>query len=270
MTVYADILMLVNFIVDYFLILLTAKFLHTKPKLFRLILSSALGGVFSLYILLPQSTFFLQMLVHIFMCMALCLVAFGFKNIKSFFRNTTTLFAVNFAYSGAMIALWIAFKPRGMVINNSVIYFDISPVFLIIFSIVGYFAVILIRKIVKRPFLQNTYCQASLFCLDKKLTLSGIVDTGNSLKDTFGISEVFITEQSVIDSLLGAEQQNTTRFRKIPCGTITGESLLDGYRIDRAQIVFNNKKYEFINPVLAVSQTPLNDTKIIVNPENLN
>ncbi len=269
MTVYVDILVLVNFIVDYFLLLLAAKFLHIKPKALRLILAAVLGGVFSLYILLPQTNFFLQILIHILMCAALSFTTFGFGDIKCFSRNTVTLFCVNFAYSGAMIAFWFAFKPNGMVINNSVIYFDISPMFLIIFSIVGYFLAVILRKIFKRPFLQNTYCDATLFCADKKLNLSGIVDTGNSLVDAFGISQIFITEQSVIEAVLGVQQKNPTRFRKIPCGTITGKSLLDGYRIDFAQITFNNKKYEFENPVLVVSKTPLVDAKIIVNPENL-
>ena len=50
MTVYVDILILVNFIIDYFLLLFAAKFLHITTKLLRIILSAALGGVFSLYI----------------------------------------------------------------------------------------------------------------------------------------------------------------------------------------------------------------------------
>jgi len=270
MTVYADILMLVNFIIDYFLILITGKFLHIKIKLVRLIVASVLGGIFSLYILVPQTSFIIQVGVQIFMCAILCAVSFGIKNIKQFIRCVLTLFCVNFAYSGAMIAVWIVFKPRGMVINNSVVYFDISPLFLIAFSVVGYFIAILARKILKKPFLQNTYCEATLLCGDKKITLGGIADTGNSLQDVFGTSQIFITDNDTVNMLLGKQLHDTTRFRKIPCGTITGESLLDGYRIDRAQITFNNKKYDFANPILAVSKTPLYDTKIIVNPENLN
>ena len=270
MTVYADILMLVNFVVDYFLLLLSAKFLHIKTKLIRLILSAAVGGVLSLYILLPQSKIFLQIFVHILMSSVLVFVAFGFKNIKCFCRNTATLFCVNFAYSGAMIAVWLTFKPHGMVINNSIVYFDISPIFLILFSVIGYFVAIVIRKIFKKPFLQNTHCEVSLFCGDKKRVLNGIADTGNSLEDVFGISQIFITDKDIIDALLENEKQNPTRFRKIPCNTVSGKALLDGYRIDGANVLFENKIYNFKNPILAVSQTTLSDAKIIVNPKNLN
>ncbi len=270
MVVYADILIIVNFVVDYFLISIAAHFLNKKPRLWRLLLSAGAGGVFSLYIFFPQSNFVVQSLVQILMSMVLCLIALGFGNIKSFLKSTAVLFAVNFAYSGAMIAVWLIFKPHGMAINNSVIYFDISPLFLIVFSVIGYFAVVILRKVFKKPFADNTYCTVSVFCQDKSLSLRGIADTGNSINDVFGTSEIFITEKSAVDELLGEHINNPVRFRKIPCSTVTGERLLDGYRIDYAEVGFNNKKYKFKNPVLAVSATPLIDSQIIVNPESLN
>ena len=270
MVVYADILILVNFVVDYFLISIACRLLHKKPRMWRMLLSAALGGVFSLYILLPQGNFLLQTAVQIIMCMALCVAALGFESVKSFLRNTAVLFCVNFAYSGAMIAVWFVFKPHGMVINNSVVYFNISPLFLIIFSVIGYFCVLICRKLLKRNFSINVYCDVTLFCGNNKFGVKGIVDTGNSLTDVFGASQIFIADKDVIGLVLGEQINNASRFRKIPCNTITGQSLLDGYRIERAQIIKDNKKYEFKNPILAVSQAPLTECQIIISPEALN
>lgn len=270
MTVYADILILVNFIVDYFLLLLTSRFLHKKPRLWRLLAGGFAGGLFSLYIFLPQTNFLLEIMVHILMCAIMCLITFKVYNLKDFCRCAAVLFAVNFAYSGAMIAVWYIFKPYGMVINNSVIYFNISPLFLILFSVVGYFCVTLLRRLLEKTFPQNTKCEVTVFSADKRLCLCGIVDTGNSLKDAFGISQILITEIDIVDALLGNKRQDPTRFRAIPCGTVTGEQLLDGYRIDKAEINYNKRKFEFKNPVLAVSRAPLVDCQIIVNPETLN
>lgn len=270
MVVYADILIAVNFIVDYFLLAISARFLHIKPKLWRQLLSSLLGGAFSLYIFLPQSNFFVQSTLQILMCTALCFVAFGFGTLKSFCRSVVVLFAANFAYSGAMIALWLLFKPYGMVINNSVIYFNISPIFLILFSVLGYFIVLLLRRLLKKSFTQNTYCSVTLRCGNNSLTLTGFVDTGNTLTDAFGVSKIFITEMPVIDALMGTEKQNLARYRAIPCNTVTGQMLLNGYRIDAADIDFEKQMHHFKSPVLAVSQTPLDDCKIIVGAQDLN
>ncbi len=270
MIVYADILVLVNFVVDYFLVAIAASFLHKKPRLWRQLLAGFIGGVFSLYIIFPQSTFIVQTLVQILMCAVLVFAAFGFGGLKNFCRNTAVLFAVNFAYSGAMIAVWMLLKPQGMVINNSVVYFNISPLFLILFSVIGYFIVLMLRKILQKNFSNCSSCEVTVRCRNNTLLLEGIVDTGNALCDTFGMSQILITEMSVIDALLGTEKQNKTRFRVIPCNTVTGERLLDGYRIDSADIKFNKQNYFFKNPILAVSVTPLDECKIIVNPENLN
>ncbi len=270
MTVYADILMLVNFVVDYFLISISCHFLHKRPRFWRLLLSAAIGGIFSLYIFLPQTNFFFQMLIHIFMCGVLCFIAVGFGDIKTFFRSVAVLFCVNFTYSGAMIAVWLIFKPYGMVINNSVVYFNISPLFLILFSVLGYFVVLLARRLLKRTFSQDTYCNVALCCGDKTLKLCGIVDTGNSITDVFGISQIFITDDEIVNLLLGEEKKNPTRYRKIPYQTVSGEGLLDGYRIDEATVFYGKKSYNFKSPIAAVSKAPLVDTQIIVNPENLN
>lgn len=270
MVVYADILILVNFIVDYFLLGISSHFLHKKPRLWRLLSGAFAGGLFSLYIFLPQTNFLFEITVHILMCGIMCFITFGAYGAKDFFRCAAVLFAVNFAYSGAMIAVWYIFKPYGMVINNSVIYFNISPLFLILFSVIGYFCVLLLRRLLENTFPQNTKCEVTIYLADKKLYLCGIADTGNSLRDVFGISQIFITEETIVDAILGEEKQNPTRFRAIPCGTVTGEKLLDGYRIDKAEINYNKRKFEFKNPVLAVSHAPLDDCQIIVNPEIFN
>ncbi len=269
MTVYADILMLINFVVDYFLISIACRFLHTKPRLWRLLLSSCAGGIFSLYIFLPQTSIALELTVHILMCGVLCFIAIGFKGIKAFLRSIAVFFCVNFAYSGAMIAVWLVFKPYGMVIKNSVVYFNISPIFLIAFSTIGYFGVVLIRKIFKKPFEQNCYCDVTVFCASKKLTLHGLADTGNCISDVFGTSQIFIADKNVIAIILGDEILNPARFRFVPCSTVAGEQLLNGYRIDRAEIVFNNKTHYFKHPILAESKSPLNECEIIINPETL-
>ncbi len=269
MTVYADILILVNFIVDYFLLLLTEKLLHKKIRLHRLLLGAATGGIFSLYIFLPQVNFVLEFLVHILMCAIMCFITFGFYGVKDFFRCEVSLFAVNFAYSGAMIAVWYFFEPDGMVINNSVIYFDISPLFLIVFSVLGYFIVSILKRCLEKTFPQNTKCEVTVCCGNKSLNLSGIADTGNSLSDAFGISQIFITEIDIVDVLLCGEDRQT-RYRAIPCDTVTGSEILDGYRIENAEILYNKRKYTFKNPVLAVSRVPLKDSKVIINPEIFN
>ena len=62
MVVYADILIILNFAVDYFLLRAAAFLQHLKPPLWRILLSAAAGGISSLYIFLPPRGVILDIL----------------------------------------------------------------------------------------------------------------------------------------------------------------------------------------------------------------
>lgn len=272
MAVYADILVLVNFLVDYFLLRLTALMLHKKPRLWRMLLGAFTGGLFSLYIFLPQSAAVLEIFVHILMCGITAFITFGFGGVRDYLRCVAVLFGVNFAYSGGMIAVWYIFKPYGMVVNNSVVYFNISPIFLIVFSVAGYFIVALLRSWLKKSFPQNCECSVKLFVGSDTVSLCGIVDTGNSLRDPFGMSQIIIIGKDTADILLGESRETDDvkrRYRAIPCATATGTEILDGYRLDRAEITHNNLRSVFKNPIAAISKAPLCDCQAIVNSDDL-
>ena len=143
MTVYADVLFVLNLIIDYFLLRLTAGMLKRDISLWRMLLGATLGAITSLYIFLPQLNPITETVVRIIFCLIISFSAFGFRSKKSFFRATGLFIAVTFGYGGAMTAIWYIFKPDGMIINNSVVYFNISPLFLIVFSVIAYFIILL-------------------------------------------------------------------------------------------------------------------------------
>ena len=54
MKIYADILVLENFIVNFFLLTLTMKCIKHKSKTNMLVISSFIGGVYTLVLILPK------------------------------------------------------------------------------------------------------------------------------------------------------------------------------------------------------------------------
>ena len=150
MEVYADILIAVNFTVDYFLLAFTAKLLRVNCPLWRQLIAAS-----SLMIFLPPLGAVIEFLVRIALCAVIALVCFGFHGARAFIRASIYFFAVSFGFAGAMLAVWYIFKPYGMVINNSAVYFNISPMFLIVFSVVGYFAAAVLRKIFLKKVLEK-------------------------------------------------------------------------------------------------------------------
>lgn len=276
MVVYADILLAVNLIVDYFLLKVTLKILKITPKTYRLILASILGAVFSLYIFLPKSPVLVEFSVQFIMNSLMMLLCVGFRSLKSFMRSVITMFCVTCIYGGIMIAVWQVFKPKGMVINNSVVYFNISPLILILFTVAGYFIYLAFSKIFAIASKTAKRCNITLYALGKSVGATAIIDTGNSLTDIFSGSEIIISDKAVAITLFGTTDIEkdpllATRYRTIPCETVSGKGIMEGFRCDMGEIYLEDKIISLNNPILAISKTPIKeDYSAILNPKILN
>ncbi|MGI6279816.1 MAG: sigma-E processing peptidase SpoIIGA [Acutalibacteraceae bacterium] len=276
MVVYADVLMVLNLIVDYFLLKISSKFLNLAPKTWRLLSASLIGAIFSLYIFLPQSSFFTELAVRIAMNSVMTFVCFGFRNLKYFLKAMGTLFIITCLYAGAMIAVWQIMRPKNMIINNSVVYFNISPVILVLTTVAAYFIYMLIYKIFASSSKFAQRCEITIFADGKSVSASAIIDTGNSVSDVFGKSEIIIADRAVVVSLFGdldivRNDLLQMRYRAVPCGTVSGGGILDGFRCDSVKIVYENQNIIVEKPILAVSKTPLSENySAILNPKILN
>ena len=270
MVVYADVLIILNIIVDYFLLKLSALITKDGTDLKRLVLASLFGGISSLYIFLPSSHWITELLVNGIISGLLTLICFGFGSGRAFLRRMLTLFSVTFTFAGGMIGIWYLFKPSGMVINNSVVYFNISPLFLIAFSVGGYFISFFIRKIFPNKSKGEGLCQLKIELKGKTSYAVALIDTGNSLSNPFGDGEVIIADESLVVPLIENEDDIKNRFRAIPCNTVSGTELLKGYRCDSAQITMKNYKKRLNKPIIAISNTRIGgEFKAIINPMSI-
>lgn len=273
MTVYADVLLLVNLIIDYFLLSLTARLSKNKISLWRMLVGSLIGALSSLYIFLPQMAITVEMIIKLSVSAVICLVVFGFHTIKYYFKCFSIFTAVTMGYGGTMVAVWYLFKPNGMKINNSVVYFNVSPVFLIGFSAVAYLIVAVVRKITESNCVYSEMCSIEVVADGVSTSLNAIVDTGNSVEDVFSLSEIIVVDESVAYNLFDgypSADNLKRRYRALPISTVSGTSLLDGYRCDKAYISYGKKSKQLKSPVLAVAKAEIKDGyNAIVNPKIL-
>lgn len=273
MVIYADILVLVNLIVDYFLLLTTSKILSLNSRLIRVIFSSLIGGLSSLYIFVSYSNLFLEIIYRIIICGIMVFTAFGFRNIRVFLRGIALLFAVTFGYGGVMQGIWQLFRPNGMAVINSVVYFNISPTVLIGVSVSIYLLFTLFYFIFGKTASSASRCQINIFAEGKSVSMTGIIDTGNSLEDFLGGSEIIIADEHTVSRLFGSTDIETneslkSRYRIIPCGTAIGDGSLDAFRCDKATVNNGNETITLNKPLLAVSKMSINDDySAIVNPK---
>ena len=105
MTVYIDLLILVNFVANYFLIKLASVISSSGTNNIRIITASFLGSLFSLVILL-EIPFPLSIMIKIFTVVLSSVVTFGFKNKFLFVKRTAVLLVVYMLFTGFLYMLF--------------------------------------------------------------------------------------------------------------------------------------------------------------------
>lgn len=250
--IYVDVLIIVNLFVNYLVISATSKFLSLKLQKWRLICGEILGGIYSLYILLPPSALIWSLVVKFVMSVSIVFVVFESTNIKIFFKTLICFYLINFAFSGIMLALWSAYKPSGMAINNGTVYFNISPTALLVFATLSYIILKMINRIFGKKSFEKSMCEVKIFSGKKVALLTALIDTGNSLTEPFSGLPVIVAEinsasnvcpESVLTwrkEMKLSEQNNilNSKLRLIPFKTISGEGLLPAFKPEK--ITINN------------------------------
>ena len=267
--IYADILITLNLVVNYFLILATKHLLRVRVKWFRTVIGAFLGAIASLYIFFPQTSLFTEITFKITLCAVISLTVFGFKSVKQYTKSVIFLFLVTCAYAGLMIAIWYLFKPSGMAINNSIVYFNFSPTVMVVISVLVYLVFVVCNKIFTREANTAEECEISVWVGEKNIEYKAIVDTGNSLYDIFGKSEILIVDEDIIRKLFDKNIEiYSSRYRVIPFKSVSGDDMLHGYRCDRSVVKSKDLEVTLDKPILASSKIPLKDGfSGIVNPK---
>lgn len=254
--IYIDVLIIVNLFVNYFILLTTSKFLNLKLKLSRLILGEILGAIYSLYIFIPEPNIFIAILIKLFMSIIMVAVSFEFRTIQQFLKIIVCFYAVNFAFSGIMFTLWCVFKPSGMIMNNDIVYFNISPLTLITSTVVSYIIIEIINRVIEKKQLKSSKYEIGIKFKDKYIVLNAKIDTGNLLKEPFSNLPVIVVKKSEINLLIpefnifeNIESQNEIKklkIRMIPFKTVSGTGILPAFKPEYVVLKGNLKKQAYI------------------------
>ncbi len=266
-TIYVDVLVAVNFLINYFLLLATCRFLGTPAKKSRLVAAAALGAVFSLSILLPEMPAAASLLMKFFMSVCIVLAAFGYGGVGRLLRSTAAFYIINFGFAGLMMALWYFVAPQGLIVRNSVVYFDISPLMLILLAVLCYFIITLVNRLTGRQPAKGLYCRivvsrggAAVDCMAK-------VDTGNALREPFSNDPVVVVCEQAAAKVIPPE--GSLNFRMVPFRDISGEGLLRAFRPDRLTVYRGDKAFSVTDVYIAVSKARPGDCDALINPDIL-
>ena len=275
MVVYADVLIVLNLFVNFFILKFTCRLCKENLRFLRVISASFVGAAFSLYIFLPPTGMITETVFRLVISSLIILLAFGFDSIKSFLRRIAVFFAASFLYAGGMMGIWTIFKPNNLAINNGVVYVDISPPVLIIATLVSYAMLSLMRFFSLKQAYSGKRCKLKITYNEKSIVLTALVDTGHSLIDVLTERDVIIIERKlamqlteILPTINKINNVELPRgFRLIPYSVVGGHGLLPAFIPDRVELLEGNNKREISSTMLGVSEEPLGeDYKGIISP----
>lgn len=242
-TIYIDVLISLNLFVNYFILLAVAKFLYLKPKRSRLIFGAFVGAIYSLYIILPEPNVLISLLIKLIMSFTIVSISFGLeKRILS--KPIVCFYLISLSFSGLNFIMWILFKPNGMIVNNGIVYFNISPIVLIISTLVSYFLIELINKFLGRHICSELFCHVKIKFNNNTSEFDAKLDTGNSLKEPFSNLPVIIVDRNKIKEVVPCEISKT-KLRLIPFSNVSDSGFLIGFKPDNILIETNSgRTYE--------------------------
>ena len=207
--VYIDEVIILNFIIDYLLLLFTSYVLKLNTLKYKLFLSSLFGEISILYLFFDMNNLFL-ILFKLSICSVMIFISFGKCNFKEFIKRCIYFYILSFFLGGVLYY----FKIENLVKYE--IYFLFIPVILNIYKYFAYHLTTII----------NTHRKVTIYLNNGKiLFLNGFIDTGNSLIDPYSKKKVIIINRYVYDN-----------YYLIPYKTVDSECLLKCFKPNKVYI----------------------------------
>ena len=253
--VYVDILVILNTLVNYFILLAIRKITRSYTKRWRIALGAFVGGISSLLLFLEYLNVAMTVL-KVLSGVLMVVVTFGIKPLKQFVKRLFFLFAISFLFGGVTYAIYIFFDKDIMLYSNGIIYFDVDMTFLVVCSVISYCVITIITKYTDKKASKNKEYYVTIENNGKSVSCIALMDTGNNLREPFSNYPVIMADKSVFNQLYTDDT-----IRLIPISTVNGESLIKSFRPQK--IAIGNFVADKVYVGESVSE--LDEYKIILN-----
>ncbi len=223
MTIYVDVVLIENLIMNYIILLATGLILKIRIKHIRLILGSLLGAIYSIVaytgILKVYSSFILKIILSII----IVYIAYNPQAVKKLCKELLFFYLTSFVFGGAAFALIYIVKPQDILMKNGLFLGTYPLKTVILAAIVAFVVVITAFTIIKSKFTKkDMICEIEVKLNSKIIKTEALIDTGNMLKEPITNTPVVVIEHTLLYDCIPKEILNHLEdiiggdFEKIP------------------------------------------------------
>ncbi|MBQ6808018.1 MAG: sigma-E processing peptidase SpoIIGA [Firmicutes bacterium] len=294
-TVYADVLLALNFFLDFFLLWATGRFLRRDARVWRLLAASLLGAVYGAAMLIPWLAWLYTLPAAVLVSLILLLLAFGYGSRRSFLKLFAGFYLVAFAMAGSALAGAYFLEQRGFrfglpqTMASGALLFGLA-----VAVILARRGVVLLRSKWNR---EDFHTMVEVWVAGRSCRFPALIDTGNDLREPIsGLPVVVADYQSLfplfpeslrnlyarcgedaIELLKGMENSSqaggwSQRLRLVPFSSVGRKyGMLPGFRADRVVITEAGQKH-LVQAVICIGSKGFcggQAYRAVLNPELL-
>ncbi|MGN1299085.1 MAG: sigma-E processing peptidase SpoIIGA [Candidatus Scatovivens sp.] len=206
MTLYIDLILLENIVMNYIILVATSIISKSKISLIRSLISASIGSIYSILNYLVQLSTLSNLILKIFISILMIRIVFGYKKIKTFFKQLIMFYLTSFTFGGVTFMLLFFINPENVVFNGNHLV-GIYPIKVtIIGGIVGFIIISIVAIIVRSRINQNNIIyDLKIVHKGKQINIKTLIDSGNLLKDPITNMDVIIVEKNSLKELLEKE-----------------------------------------------------------------
>ena len=269
--VYADLFFLINFSMDYLCLFLSVGLLHLRKSRWRMMLASALGGIYSVIALFVSAQPWLSLGIDLAVCFCMCALCAAGRGVRAgrLLLLCGTYFGVSALMGGGMTALYNLLGRADLPLDTVQSDGISAWMFLGLAS-----AAALIAAFGGRVFSRKTAiktCRVHIRMDDVCCELEGLFDSGNLLCDPISGTPVIVADRctwlaALPDGLrravesggreMGALPQRK-RVRMVPMHTAQGSALAVALLPDEVLLETGDGKARAVQALIAPSGQPL-------------
>lgn len=211
MTLYLDVIWVLNYLIDYLLLLLTALVLKRRHSKIRFTLGAFVASLIVFLMFTPIGEWFYHPVTKLIYSALIVFVAFGYRRFTYYIQGLLMFYFVTFMTGGALFALhffWQSELPitsEGLLPHASVG----SPIswMLVVFGfpLVWYFSKHRFETIETKSFNLHQLAEVEVVLGEHIFHLKGLIDSGNQLSDPITRAPVMIMEAKQLEEVFGQD-----------------------------------------------------------------
>lgn len=199
--VYIDILFITNALIGYFILRAALRLCDESSSVPHLILGACLAGFASFVILISFAWNALLWLLKLSFAIVICAITLKAPRPRRLIKLTIWYIVLNVLLAGLAFLIMYYFNPKGIIISNLTLYFNISPLLLLACVLLMYIIIKVLTLLFTKP-QEQFFVNITFVCAGVCISCRALVDSGFKVSDSLLGTEPFLVSLAALKTRL--------------------------------------------------------------------